>query len=83
MTTTTKTTTTYRILIPIATTYVIQVERGEGDVTTREELLRSVTRDELSQGDMGDVWSDIKNGFGGDTDFFTIEDEDGEELLSD
>ena len=83
MTTTTKTTTTYRILFPVTTTYVIQVERGEGDVTTREELLRSVTRDELSQGDMGDVWSDIKNGFGGDTDLFTIEDEDGEELLSD
>ncbi len=82
MTTTTKTTKTYRIHIPITTTYTIEVERGEGDITTREELFESVTREELADGDGEMGWDDVKYGFRDDNDLFTIEDEDGEEVLS-
>ena len=74
--------TTYRIYIPITTTYTVEVTRTEEDgITNRDELFESITRDELANGDGELGWDDIKDAMRGDFNHFTIVDEDGDELM--
>ena len=54
--------TTYIINIPITTTYTFNVDREAG--LTKEQLLSSISDDELSNGDLEEVgWGEVKHYF--------------------
>ena len=67
----------YMVNIPVTVTYTFCVEREEG--LTKEELLKSITDDELNDGEMEQVgWGEVKYFFlKGEVD---AQDEEGNDL---
>ena len=68
---------TYTIHVPVQTFITITVEGKDG--LTRDEILNSVTREDLSNAEGEIQWDDVKEGFkDGNQDEFYIELEDSE-----